>query len=73
MNSESTLVIGHIWSPVLARGPADAREAVVFVHGNPGPKEDWASRPQPHKPRTLGTGPGSSTGRCRRETGDVGC
>lgn len=42
MNRESTLVIGDVQSPILARGPADAREAVVFVHGNPGPKEDWA-------------------------------
>lgn len=28
-------------SPVLEAGPSDAAEAVVFVHGNPGPKEDW--------------------------------
>ena len=26
---------------VLATGPADAAEAVVFVHGNPGPADDW--------------------------------
>jgi pimeloyl-ACP methyl ester carboxylesterase len=28
-------------SPVLQAGPGDATEAVVFVHGNPGPAEDW--------------------------------
>jgi pimeloyl-ACP methyl ester carboxylesterase len=27
--------------PVLEAGPSDAREAVVFVHGNPGSGEDW--------------------------------
>jgi pimeloyl-ACP methyl ester carboxylesterase len=30
-----------IRSPVLQAGPGDATEAVVFVHGNPGPAEDW--------------------------------
>jgi pimeloyl-ACP methyl ester carboxylesterase len=29
-------------SPYLQRGPEHASEAVVFLHGNPGPKEDWA-------------------------------
>lgn len=28
-------------SPVLAAGPAAGSEAVVFVHGNPGPADDW--------------------------------
>ena len=28
-------------TPYLTAGPADADEAVVFVHGNPGPAEDW--------------------------------
>lgn len=42
VDSKATVVIGDIRSPVLARGPADAREAVVFVHGNLGSKEDWA-------------------------------
>lgn len=27
--------------PVLAAGPPDGAEAVVFVHGNPGPADDW--------------------------------
>ena len=30
-----------IWSPVLTAGPPDGAEAVVFVHGNPGPADDW--------------------------------
>lgn len=42
MDSESTIAVGDIRSPVLARGPVDAREAVVFVHGIFGSKEDWA-------------------------------
>ena len=28
-------------SRVLTAGPPDGAEAVVFVHGNPGPAEDW--------------------------------
>lgn len=39
MSGEYT--VSGVRSPYLARGPAAAREAVVFVHGNPGPKEDW--------------------------------
>jgi len=35
------IVIDGVRSPVAESGPTDAREAVVFVHGNPGPKEDW--------------------------------
>jgi pimeloyl-ACP methyl ester carboxylesterase len=33
--------VGEIGSPVIEAGPADAREAVVFVHGNPGSRTDW--------------------------------
>ncbi|WP_067814241.1 alpha/beta fold hydrolase [Actinomadura kijaniata] len=29
-------------TPVVAAGPEDAAEAVVFVHGSPGSAEDWA-------------------------------
>jgi pimeloyl-ACP methyl ester carboxylesterase len=36
-----TVGIHDVRSPVLTTGEPDAREAVVFVHGNPGPKEDW--------------------------------
>lgn len=35
------IVVGGIRSPVLESGPADAREAVLFVHGNPGSSRDW--------------------------------
>jgi pimeloyl-ACP methyl ester carboxylesterase len=37
----TSATVGGVSSPVLQSGPSDAREAVVFVHGNPGPKEDW--------------------------------
>ena len=30
-----------IRTPIIEAGDGDAPEAVVFVHGNPGPKEDW--------------------------------
>jgi pimeloyl-ACP methyl ester carboxylesterase len=33
--------VSGVRSPVLCAGPQDATEAVVFVHGNPGPPEDW--------------------------------
>lgn len=37
------LLVGDVRSPVLVGGPAgaDFREAVVFVHGNPGSGADW--------------------------------
>ncbi len=31
----------EIGSPLIEAGPADVREAVVFVHGNPGSRTDW--------------------------------
>ncbi|WP_026911705.1 alpha/beta fold hydrolase [Patulibacter minatonensis] len=37
-----TVTVGGVGSPVLDQGPADADEAVVFVHGNPGARADWA-------------------------------
>jgi pimeloyl-ACP methyl ester carboxylesterase len=40
--STTDIVVAGVRSPVLHAGPSDAGEAVVFVHGNPGPKEDWA-------------------------------
>lgn len=40
VTTESVTVDG-VRSPYLQSGPADADEAVVMVHGNPGPKEDW--------------------------------
>jgi pimeloyl-ACP methyl ester carboxylesterase len=30
-------------SPLIEAGPPDAREAVVFVHGNPGSSSDWTA------------------------------
>ncbi len=33
--------VAGVRSPVLQAGPEDASEAVVFVHGNPGPASDW--------------------------------
>jgi pimeloyl-ACP methyl ester carboxylesterase len=39
----SEIVIAGVRSPVLQAGPEDAREAVVFVHGNPGSSTDWSA------------------------------
>jgi pimeloyl-ACP methyl ester carboxylesterase len=36
-----TVTVNGVASPTLQAGDTGAREAVVFVHGNPGPKEDW--------------------------------
>ena len=33
--------VGALASPVIEAGTPDAREAVVFVHGNPGSRTDW--------------------------------
>jgi pimeloyl-ACP methyl ester carboxylesterase len=35
-------IVRGIRSPTLEAGPEDAREAAVFVHGNPGSVHDWA-------------------------------
>jgi pimeloyl-ACP methyl ester carboxylesterase len=35
------IAVAGVRSPVLHAGPPDATEAVVFVHGNPGPGADW--------------------------------
>jgi pimeloyl-ACP methyl ester carboxylesterase len=37
------IVVAGLRSPVLQAGPEDAREAVVFVHGNPGSSTDWSA------------------------------
>ncbi|MGH3737490.1 MAG: alpha/beta fold hydrolase, partial [Micromonosporaceae bacterium] len=37
-----SLVVDGVRTRLRGVGPADADEAVVFVHGNPGPSEDWA-------------------------------
>lgn len=35
------ITVAGIRSPLLESGPADAREGVLFVHGNPGSSADW--------------------------------
>ncbi len=35
--------VGGLSSPVIEAGPQDEREAVVFVHGNPGSSTDWTA------------------------------
>ena len=37
----STVSVNGVSSPILQAGDPRSTEAVVFVHGNPGPKEDW--------------------------------
>lgn len=37
----TSVVVSGVSSPVIDAGPADEREAVVFVHGNPGTGHDW--------------------------------
>ncbi len=38
---QSTIVVDDIRSPLIQSGPANAEEAIVFVHGNPGSSHDW--------------------------------
>ncbi|MDQ2623343.1 MAG: alpha/beta hydrolase [Actinomycetota bacterium] len=33
--------VGDTWTRLVQSGPAQANEAVVFLHGNPGSAEDW--------------------------------
>src|SRR5881397_3484856 len=35
------IAVDGIRSPLIQAGPAEASEAVVFVHGNPGSRLDW--------------------------------
>jgi hypothetical protein len=39
--SSTDIAVTGVRSPVMQAGPPDATEAVVFVHGNPGPADDW--------------------------------
>lgn len=39
--TEDWVIVGGVRSPYLHAGPADAADAVVFVHGNPGPAAGW--------------------------------
>jgi pimeloyl-ACP methyl ester carboxylesterase len=41
------VVVDGVRSPVLQAGSPDTGEAVVFVHGNPGPKEYWTHLLEP--------------------------
>jgi pimeloyl-ACP methyl ester carboxylesterase len=43
---EARVTVRGIGLPVLQAGPRDAREAVVFVHGNPGSGQDWSELAQ---------------------------
>jgi pimeloyl-ACP methyl ester carboxylesterase len=38
-----TLNVAGTQAPMIEAGPADATEAVVFVHGNPGSSSDWTA------------------------------
>jgi pimeloyl-ACP methyl ester carboxylesterase len=40
---ETRIAVRGVGLPVLQAGPREPREAVVFVHGNPGSGEDWRS------------------------------
>lgn len=37
----AVFAVAEIRTPVIQAGPEDAREVVVFVHGNPGSRLDW--------------------------------
>ncbi|MGH3941821.1 MAG: alpha/beta fold hydrolase [Pseudonocardiaceae bacterium] len=39
--TEHAVAVDGVVSPYLRAGPSNVREAVVFVHGNPGPALDW--------------------------------
>lgn len=39
--TEAAVTVGGVRSPYLHAGPTGVGEAVVFVHGNPGPAQDW--------------------------------
>jgi pimeloyl-ACP methyl ester carboxylesterase len=41
MRRDSSHTVNGVRSPVLEAGPAEASEAVVFVHGNPGAGREW--------------------------------
>lgn len=43
MARTSSITVAGLRSPVIEAGPRDAREAVVFVHGNPGSSTDWTA------------------------------
>jgi pimeloyl-ACP methyl ester carboxylesterase len=40
---ETVVDAGGVLAPALEAGPAEAHEAVLFVHGNPGSSRDWTA------------------------------
>jgi pimeloyl-ACP methyl ester carboxylesterase len=40
-STERELRVNGIRTVLRSAGPAESREAVVFIHGNPGPSKDW--------------------------------
>jgi pimeloyl-ACP methyl ester carboxylesterase len=51
------VTVDGVRSPLLHHGPEDAGEAVVFVHGNPGPKDDWRDLMDRLSPRIRAVAP----------------
>jgi len=43
MVNKRRIEVNGIASPVIEAGPREAREAIVFVHGNPGSSSDWTA------------------------------
>jgi pimeloyl-ACP methyl ester carboxylesterase len=39
--TQRTISVDGIRTPLLEAGPRDSREAIVFLHGNPGSSQDW--------------------------------
>jgi pimeloyl-ACP methyl ester carboxylesterase len=43
MSRAGEVRVAGLHSPLIEAGPSDSREAVVFVHGNPGSHTDWTA------------------------------
>jgi len=43
MPREGEVVVAGLRSPLIEAGPGDSKEAVLFVHGNPGSSTDWTA------------------------------
>ena len=63
-SARSELRVGGVRTPLREAGPADAPEAVVFLHGNPGSSADWepllAATGRRAGARSRGTRPASA-------------
>lgn len=55
--STTAVTVDGVRAPVLQSGDQSASEAVVFVHGNPGPAEDWRSLLEQAGPFARGLAP----------------